>query len=144
MSSPHQGGSLSDFAQSGTSIPNDAGIQNTLPSVTRPDQQRHHHQFEYEGQDQPSLAMAADNPRDMPRSTRDMHASGEVTTGTGDALPAEIESKRLHYGGRDPGAKGDPRNLKHAVQNRSQFDKFAGEDPDADAANQEHEWRNRE
>lgn len=88
--------------------------------------------------------MAADNPRDMPRTVRDMYESGDVMTGTGDALPAEVETKRLLIGTNDPGAKGDPRNLKHAVQNRSIFDKVvAKEDENADRANREHELRNR-
>ena len=33
-----QGGSITDMAVEGTKIPNDAGIQNTIPSVPRPDQ----------------------------------------------------------------------------------------------------------
>ena len=36
---PHpQGGNLSDMAVDGTSIPQDAGTQRTIPSVARPDQ----------------------------------------------------------------------------------------------------------
>lgn len=35
---PHVGGSLSDMAVTGTTIPNDAGKQNLIPSVPRPDQ----------------------------------------------------------------------------------------------------------
>jgi len=34
---PKQGGDLSDMAASGTTVPNDAGKMNTLPSVPRPD-----------------------------------------------------------------------------------------------------------
>ena len=33
-----QGGSLSDMAAQGTKVPDDAGTQNTIPSVPRPDQ----------------------------------------------------------------------------------------------------------
>ena len=33
-----QGGSITDMAVEGTKIPNDAGTQNTIPSVPRPDQ----------------------------------------------------------------------------------------------------------
>ena len=35
---PKQGGDLFDMAKDGTSIPNDAGKQNLIPSVPRPDQ----------------------------------------------------------------------------------------------------------
>lgn len=33
-----QGGSLTDMAVEGTKVPDDAGTQNTIPSVPRPDQ----------------------------------------------------------------------------------------------------------
>ena len=37
-SDPKQGGDLFDMAKDGTSMPNDAGKMNVLPSVPRPDQ----------------------------------------------------------------------------------------------------------
>ena len=37
-SDPKQGGDLFDMAKDGTSMPNDAGKMNLLPSVPRPDQ----------------------------------------------------------------------------------------------------------
>ena len=37
-SDPKQGGDLFDMAKDGTSIPGDAGKQNLIPSVPRPDQ----------------------------------------------------------------------------------------------------------
>lgn len=50
------------------------------------------------------------NAVDVPRTVKDTHESGEVVTGTGDALPAGIESKRLGGGVADgPAAKGHPR-----------------------------------
>ncbi|KAL2215453.1 hypothetical protein M432DRAFT_593488 [Thermoascus aurantiacus ATCC 26904] len=139
---PHAGGKLSDMAPTGTTMPNDAGLQNTIPSVPRPDQRAEHHQFDNEGIAAPDLAMAADNAKDVPRSTRDAHASHEVITGMGDVLPAEVETKRMHFQGHDPGAKGDPRNLKHAIKTKSYFNKYAGEDRDATEKIGEHEWRN--
>ncbi|KAL4895605.1 hypothetical protein BDV59DRAFT_199604 [Aspergillus ambiguus] len=127
MSDSHQGGSLSDMAPEGTSIPNDAGIQNIIPSVPRPDQRAENQHFDYEGVSQPSAAFAADNATDMPRSTRDMGPSGEVVTGTGNTFPAQGETKRTEIGANWPGAKGNVRDLKHANLNRSEYDRFAGE-----------------
>lgn len=141
-SDPHSGGKLQDMAPTGTQMPNDAGLQNTIPSVTRRGQREEHHLFDYEGIGAPDLAMAADNAKDVPRSTRDSHASHEVITGTGDVLPPEVETKRCDYGGHDPGSKGDPRHIKHAVKTKSYFDKFAGEDRDATEKIGEHAWRN--
>lgn len=63
---PHTGGSLSDWAVSGTKIPNDAGKQNLIPSVPRPGQIT-------DPVDDPNslgasdLAGAADNPTDISR-----------------------------------------------------------------------------
>jgi len=59
---PHQGGDLFDMAKDGTSIPNDAGKQNLIKSVPRPDQVTDSNDI---GVD--SLATAADNPTDIPR-----------------------------------------------------------------------------
>ena len=62
-SDPHQGGDLFDMAKDGTSIPNDAGKMNIIPSVPRPDQIN----------DSPNdlgaagLSSAADNPIDISR-----------------------------------------------------------------------------
>jgi hypothetical protein len=138
---PHRGGSLEDMAPTGTRMPNDAGLQNTIPSKARPDQQEEDPRFSYDGIAQPTLAAAADNAFDMPRSTRDVGATGDVMTATGDSLPAEVETKNLHFQANDPGAKGDTRNIKHANKNRSAFDKLAGEDPEADQAVGEPEQR---
>jgi hypothetical protein len=66
---PHQGGSLSDFAVAGTTIPNDAGKMNTIPSVPRPDQRAEHPAYQNSGIAQPSTAFAADNATDLPVQT---------------------------------------------------------------------------
>jgi hypothetical protein len=95
---PHQGGSLFEMAASGTTIPNDAGKMNTLPSVARPDQRAEHFGFDNAGIAEPSTAKAVDNATDLPRSTRDMGETGEVITGTGNSMPAGVESK--HVSGR--------------------------------------------
>ena len=61
-----QGGSITDMAVEGTKIPNDAGTQNTIPSVPRPDQIT-------DPSDDPNnlgatdLAGAADNAQDISR-----------------------------------------------------------------------------
>ena len=63
---PHKGGSLSEMAVSGTTMPNDAGVQNLIPSVPRSDQIS-------STADDPNdlgardLAGVADNPTDISR-----------------------------------------------------------------------------
>ncbi|KAL4907356.1 hypothetical protein BDW74DRAFT_176129 [Aspergillus multicolor] len=126
MSSPHQGGSLTDMAATGTKIPNDAGRMNTIPSVPRPDQRSEDSNFDYSGQGQPSLAFAADNATDLPRSTKDMGFSGEVMTGTGDSFPAQAENAGNEIGANWPSVKGQTRGLKRADKNRGLFDRMGG------------------
>ncbi|RJE17019.1 hypothetical protein PHISCL_10644, partial [Aspergillus sclerotialis] len=103
---PHKGGTLSELAE-GTSIPNDAGLQRVIPSLPRPDQMSENSQFDNQGLAEPTSTLAVDNPTDLPRSTRDIGMSGEVMTGTGDSLNAEVESKRTQIGANAPGFRGD-------------------------------------
>ncbi|KAJ5610678.1 hypothetical protein N7510_007397 [Penicillium lagena] len=138
---PHQGGTLSEMAATGTTIPNDAGQQRTIPSVPRPDQRAEHFLYDNEGVAKPSTAFAVDNPTDLPRSTRDIGMTGDVITGTGDSLPAEVESKRTQMGTNNPSAKGDVRATKHE-KGQSAFDRFAKEDPDSGDKIGEHAGRN--
>jgi len=126
-SDPHQGGDLSDLAAHGTSIPGDAGKQNVIPSKARPDQAAENPLYTKGGIGAPDPQSAVDNPTDIPRQNKDIGATGEVITGTGDQLPAQIESKRLHFSPNNPSAKGHDRAEKHANLNRSQVDRFAGE-----------------
>ncbi|KAE8167055.1 hypothetical protein BDV40DRAFT_209922 [Aspergillus tamarii] len=113
MSSSHQGGTLSEMAPKGTTIPNDAGKQNTIPSVARPEQRSENQLFDNQGLGQPSSAFAADNEATLPQGPSDLGMSGEVVTGTGNTLPAEGESKFNQIGTDRPGVRGDTRNLKH-------------------------------
>ena len=138
----HQGGSLSDFAVNGTTVPNDAGKMNILPSVPRPDQRADNAAFENQGIAQPSTAFAADDATDLPRSTRDVGQTGQVLTGTGDSLPATVESKRAFMGNNEPKGVSRHRDEKHHVQTRSQFDTYAHEDADAAENIGEHQLRN--
>lgn len=126
----HRGGKLEDMAPTGTTMPNDAGVQNTIPSKARPDQRDEDPRFSYDGLALPTVPMAADNATDMPRSTRDVGQTGEVMTATGDSLPAEIETKRMRSQTNDPGARGSLRDIKHAAKTRSRYDKFVGENPE--------------
>ena len=142
MTDPHQGGSLSEMAPSGTSIPNDAGIQNIIPSVPRPDQRTENAGFDNQGLAEPTSVMAADNATDLPRSTRDVGMTGEVMSGAGDSMPAGIEAKRTQIGADHPGAKGDMRNLKHGSHNKSAFERMAKEDADSAEKVGENAWRN--
>ncbi|KAI9699007.1 MAG: hypothetical protein M1836_003196 [Candelina mexicana] len=124
---PHQGGSLSDMAVEGTSIPNDAGKQRIIPSVPRPDQIASSEDVPQGNLGGATIASAADNATDMPRSTADMGSTGEVISGTGDQMPAQAESKRMHYGANNPLAKGHDRYDKHSRDKESELDKFASE-----------------
>ncbi|KAF2129648.1 hypothetical protein P153DRAFT_396903 [Dothidotthia symphoricarpi CBS 119687] len=110
---PHQGGRLEDMAAEGTTIPGDAGKQNLIPSVPRPDQIN----------PDPSLAHAdiahgADNASDIPRSVNDPGQTGEVLTGTGDQMNSSIEKKNLDDANYEPGAKGHDRDAKHAINRK--------------------------
>lgn len=67
------------MAATGTTMPNDAGKMNLIPSVPRPGQG----QDDNLGGNRDSLAAAADNATDIPRGTVDIGATGEVMTGTG-------------------------------------------------------------
>ncbi|KAJ5579729.1 uncharacterized protein N7459_005714 [Penicillium hispanicum] len=139
---PHQGGSLADMAPSGTAIPNDAGKQRTIPSVPRPDQRAENSLYDNEGIAEPTLATAADNATDLPRSTRDVGQTGEVITGAGDSIPASIESKRAYMGTNIRGGSGDTRDQKHHNYNRSAFDRYAKEDEDSGEKIGVHQPRN--
>ncbi|PSK55400.1 hypothetical protein B9Z65_2789 [Elsinoe australis] len=116
---PHQGGDLSDMAATGTKVPGDAGQQRIIPSVPRPDQ------IPSNSDGATNLAGAADNQADVPRANKDIGATGEVFTATGDQLPAQVESKNLHFGANDPLAKGHDRYDKHARQKESDLERYA-------------------
>lgn len=61
------------------------------------------------------------------QTTRDTAAQSEVITGTGDALPPEIGSKRLHTDGNPDLSKGHQRYDKHVRQKGSDQEKGASE-----------------
>ncbi|GAM86062.1 hypothetical protein ANO11243_040720 [Dothideomycetidae sp. 11243] len=124
---PHQGGNLSDMARDGTNMPNDAGVQNLIPSKPRPDQIASNDE-----DGAMDLAGAATNATDMPRGNRDIGATGGVMTGTGDMLGAEVESKRLHFGGNNPASKGHERDAKHGQQKGSDLDRYAKDGAELD------------
>ncbi|KAJ6138059.1 hypothetical protein N7471_004545 [Penicillium samsonianum] len=124
---PHQGGSLSEMAAQGTSMPNDAGMMNTIPSVPRPDQRAENIGFENEGIGKPSTAMAADHTTDLPRSTRDVGQTGEVISGTGNSMDAGVETKHAYMGTNHHAGHGDTRDLKHAKYSRSKFERYQEE-----------------
>ncbi|MCJ1293251.1 hypothetical protein MMC34_004805 [Xylographa carneopallida] len=124
-SDPKQGGDLFDMAKDGTTMPNDAGKMNLIPSVPRPDQMTDDNNFGNNlGAD--SLAGAADNPTDISRSNKDIGMTGEAITGTGNTLPAEAETKRLHFSG-GPLDKGHQRYDKHTRDKESHLERLAGD-----------------
>jgi hypothetical protein len=70
------------------------------------------------------------------QSTQDRATHHEVLTGTGDALPSQTDSKRLHdvHGGvvNDPAAKGSTRYEKYVRQEGADVEYGAGEGPGVD------------
>ncbi|KAL8727809.1 MAG: hypothetical protein Q9166_005801 [cf. Caloplaca sp. 2 TL-2023] len=129
-----QGGSLSDMAVEGTTVPSDSATPRTIPSKPRPDQKT-------QSSDDPNdlgstnLSGVADNIGDMPKSVRDQAPTSSIITGTGDALPDEASSKRLHELGNADLSKGHARYDKHVRQKGSDQEKGAvgmGEDEDAE------------
>ncbi|KAK5120977.1 hypothetical protein LTR85_005761 [Meristemomyces frigidus] len=133
------GGNLSDMAVDGTSVPSDASKPNTIPSVPRPNQMAEsaaYHKGFINAADQQG---AVDNATDMPRQFKDIGATSEVITGTGDQMPAQVESKNLHFGANNPLAKGHDRMDKHAKQNESDFERYQGAGAEADAPAGEEE-----
>ena len=133
---PHQGGDLSDMAATGTSMPNDAGQHDLLPSVPRPDQEAENPAFHNQFLNSSDQQAAVGNSADMPRRFNDTGATGEVITGTGDQLPAGVESKKLGQEGGGPLAKGSERYGKHVRQKESGFE---DEGAEADAPPGEEE-----
>lgn len=91
----HAGGSLTEMAPTGTSIPKNAGKQNTIPSIPRPNQRTQSSYFSCHGPAKTTTSMVVDNATDIPRSTHDRGETGEVMTGTGNSLPGGIESKYM-------------------------------------------------
>ena len=61
-----QGGSITDMAVEGTKVPDDAGTQNTIPSVPRPDQLTDPSN-DFNNLGATDLAGAADNAQDVSR-----------------------------------------------------------------------------
>ncbi|KAI4178699.1 MAG: hypothetical protein L6R41_008266 [Letrouitia leprolyta] len=126
-----QGGSLSDMAVSGTTVPSTSATPNTIPSVPRPDQAT-------DSSSDPNdlgttdLAGQADNASDMPKSTRDAAPSSEIISGTGDSIPTETASKRMHELGNPDLSKGHARYDKHVRQKGSDFEKGAAGGEDAE------------
>ena len=72
---PHQGGNLFDMAAEGTTMPNDAGKMNIIPSKPGPRDTQ-------DGDDGPG------NATDISRTVRDSGlGGGEILTGTGYVFP---------------------------------------------------------
>lgn len=61
-----------------------------------------------------------------------------------DQLPAQVESKRLHFTPDDPAEKGHDRNAKHSKQKGGDVERFAAEGGDVDLAPEEDEVAQRE
>ncbi|KAL9017845.1 MAG: hypothetical protein Q9185_004860 [Variospora sp. 1 TL-2023] len=128
-----QGGSLSDMAVQGTTVPSDSATQRTIPSVPRPDQTTTSTSDPNDLAGATSLAETADNASDMPKAHTAPTAS--IITATGDVVPAEAASKRLHELGNPDLSKGHARYDKHVRQKGSDYEKGAaaggGEDAEA-------------
>jgi len=137
---PHEGGDLSSMAATGTTIPNDAGKHDLLPSVPHPTEQAENPAFHQNLLASADQQGAVANTTDVSRTFQDDGATGEVVSGTGDQLPAGVERKRLgaeESGG--PAAKGHSRDGKALGNRGERFDELASEGPEADAAPGEEE-----
>ncbi|EKG13366.1 hypothetical protein MPH_09392 [Macrophomina phaseolina MS6] len=144
-SDPHTGGTLEQMAVKGTSIPNDAGVQNTIPSTSNPSTDPSSLQSSktaYNGDpnplgSRPDAQSGANNALDAPRSAADGGATGEVVSGTGAAVPATVETKRLDPSGGDRfqavGAHGHAREAKQE-KGVGAFGRSAGEGAEAQPA----------
>jgi len=135
QSGPDSGGDLFDMAKDGTTVPEDSAKPRLIPSKPRPDQipsEPNPNDF-----GDTSLAGAAANEADIPRSTRDL-AGTEVLTGTGDAMPGHTDTKRLHAvpGGvvHNPEAKGSTRRAAHVAEKRGGVDPQPSDGPYVDRA----------
>jgi len=130
----NSGGDLFDLAEKGTTVPEDSAKPRFIPSVPRPDQIAS--ETDPNALGGRSLAEAADNASDIPRSAKDISAQ-DVLTGTGDTLPATVDSKRLHNvpGGvtHDNVAKGSTRMTAHKAQPNN-FGGGASDGPKTDKA----------
>ncbi|CAD6571185.1 MAG: hypothetical protein ASARMPREDX12_006497 [Alectoria sarmentosa] len=121
-----QGGSITDMAAEGTKVPDDAGTPNTIASVPRPDQIADPSN-DANNLGATDLAGAADNAQDVSRTIRDTAPNPETITGTGDALPSSVGSKRLDNGVSQDQSKGHQRYDKHVKQKGSDQEKGASE-----------------
>ncbi|EHY56711.1 hypothetical protein HRR83_002206 [Exophiala dermatitidis] len=135
----NSGGDLFDMAKDGTTVPADSAQPRYIPSKPRPDQIASAKDPNDLGA--PTLADAATNETDIPRSTRDTDTHN-ILTGTGDTIGAQVAGKRTHAtpGGtvRDPQSQGQTRLAEHS-KTASDFDKGAGEGPRAEhPPGQEH------
>ncbi|KAI5927293.1 hypothetical protein F4810DRAFT_354735 [Camillea tinctor] len=85
-----QGGDLNEMAKEGTSVPGDAGKQNTLPSVLNPHQKRGD-----TGPGATALHAAADNPVGMGP------ADDDAVTASGHEVPRATVEKHSGSGGEE-------------------------------------------
>ncbi len=160
---PHTGGSLSDMAVTGTTLPNDAGKQSLIPSVPPPDQitntvesqqprckrpgwgRRKSHRYQQNMFSSTSSLVHVPHHNvnqfaftlpnwyiNHTQTTKDKPRTDEILTGTGDTLPAEVGTERLHLGRNGAASKGDMRYDKYAKQKGSDQERGAGEGPGED------------
>lgn len=69
----------------------------------------------------------------LAQSVRDTAPTADVITGTGDAVPSEVGSKRLHELGNADLSKGHARYDKHVRQKGSDYERGAAGGEDAEA-----------
>ncbi|KAI0181022.1 hypothetical protein GGR52DRAFT_15434 [Hypoxylon sp. FL1284] len=88
-----EGGDLNQMAKDGTSVPGDAGKQNTIPSVPNPDQKQ---RDTGGGIGAASLSSAADNPVGSAKN-----ADNDAVSATGHSLPQSTATKPSGSGGKE-------------------------------------------
>ncbi|KAI0851709.1 hypothetical protein F5Y00DRAFT_259199 [Daldinia vernicosa] len=89
----NEGGDLNQMAKDGTSIPGDAGKQNTIPSVPNPAQKS---QDASGGIGAAYLHSAADNPIGINKDADD-----NAVTASGHAVPQSTAAKHSGSGGKE-------------------------------------------
>lgn len=105
-----RGGKLEEMAIHGTSIPSDSGTQHIIhPSRNKRVEKAYEASTTFKNPLDPSLA---DNTVDIP-SRSDGGLTGEVVTGTGDQLPADVEAKRV---GQDSSGGKNLGGSKHTLK----------------------------
>ncbi|RPB23109.1 hypothetical protein L211DRAFT_296656 [Terfezia boudieri ATCC MYA-4762] len=134
---PYEGGTLTDFAVCGTTMPNESSTE-YVPSCPSPKVEHVYEQvLGYQ-----DLAGAADNSKPQPKCPDPGEydpMTGEVVTGTGDAMPVESEMK--FAGGRTWGGKEkEERIRKGRMMHKKEWEEKRSLQACTKPGEKEHSW----